>query len=214
MSNMNSFDLSKAPGRMERITFAKSKPKSANDEGAGVKKLTVWVDLSKGQLLKKCAPLFSDVIDEHSAQRIASVHGAGMEVRSKRKLGVSNVKIHDTEGVVLFESAIARVERPKVVIGKEAKTVWLVLVIEMAIAKKSIPILDDYFKADILVSVAVAQLDLEDEANSKAAQKQKDIADRKAAGAAKAAAKTAAKAAEKAKKAQQVDWTKRGGGKK
>jgi hypothetical protein len=194
MSGHNAFEISKAPARIERVTFAKSKPKSANDEGAGVKKITVWVDLSKGGLLKKTAALFSDAIDEATAQRIASAQGAGMEVRSKRKLGVTVVRIHAPDGGVLFESAQARVERPKIVFGKEAKSVWLVLVAEMAIAKKAIPILDDYFKADVLVSAAVAQLDLEDEAKAKADDKKKKLEE---------------KAEAKKSKGEQVDWTKR-----
>jgi hypothetical protein len=117
--------------------------------------------------VRRVVPLFAGVIDEHTAHRVASEDGPGFEVRSKRKMGVSNVKVHDTQGVVLFESPIARVERPKFIIGKSAKTAWLVLDVEMAIPKRALSIVDDYFRADVLASIANAQMDLEDEAKAK-----------------------------------------------
>lgn len=169
----HSFDLSKAPCRIESITFAKAKPKDQNDQGAGVKKMTLWLNVATDGRFKKVIPLFPGVIDEHTPQRIANEQAAGSELRSKRKLGVAVVKVHNPEGEVLFESATARVERPKLVFGQEAKTIWLVLVIEMALPKVAIMALDDYFKADVLCSVGVAQLDIEDAAKDKAAEKEK-----------------------------------------
>lgn len=161
------FEITKARCKIESVTFAKAKPKGPNDNGAGVKKLKLWIDAAEDGLMKRIVPLFAGVVDEHTAHRVASEGGPGFEVRSKRKLGLSNVKVHDPQGDVLFESPTARVERPKLVIGKEGKTAWLVLDVEMAIPKKALSIVDDYFKADVLASVANAQMDLEDQAAEK-----------------------------------------------
>lgn len=163
----STFEIVKAGCRIESVTFAKAKPKGPNDSGAGVKKLKLWIDANADGLMKRIVPLFAGVIDEHTAHRVASEGGPGFEVRSKRKLGLSNVKVHDPQGEVLFESPTARVERPKIVIGKEGKTAWLVLDVEMAIPKRALSIVDDYFKADVLASVANAQMDIEDQAAEK-----------------------------------------------
>jgi|SRR3990172_6726074 len=178
----STFEIVKASCKIESVTFAKAKPKGPSDEGAGVKKLKLWIDASQDGLMKRIVPLFAGVVDEHTAHRVASEGGPGFEVRSKKKLGVSNVKVHDPQGEVLFESPIARVERPKLVIGKEAKTAWLVLDVEMAIPRKSLPIVDDYFKADVLASVANAQLDLEDDARDKVQKAKGKNAERAAKG--------------------------------
>ena len=163
----NTFEIIKTPARIESITFAKAKPKSANDAGAGVKKLKLWLSVNEKEMMRNIAPLFAGVIDENTAHRVASEGGAGFEVRSKKKLGVSNVVVLDPQGDILFESKMARVERPKLIIGKEGKVCWLVLDVEMGIPKKALAVVDDYFKADVLVSVANAQLDLEDEVKAK-----------------------------------------------
>ena len=164
------FEIVKARCRIESVTFAKAKPRGPNDKGAGVKKLKLWIDAADDELMGHIVPLFAGVIDQHTTHRVASEGGPGFEVRSKRKLGLSNVKVHDPQGEVLFDSPTARVERPKLVIGKEGKTAWLVLDVEMAIPKKALSVVDDYFKADVLASVANAQMDLEDQANEKVAK--------------------------------------------
>lgn len=161
------FEIVKARCRIESVTFAKAKPKGPSDNGAGVKRLKLWIDAADDELMTHIVPLFAGVVDQHTAHRVASEGGPGFEVRSKRKLGLSNVKVHDPQGEVLFDSPTARIERPKLVIGKEGKTAWLVLDVEMAIPKKALSIVDDYFKADVLASVANAQMDLEDQAAEK-----------------------------------------------
>lgn len=163
-------ELTKAPCSIESVTFARSKPKGANDAGGGVKKLALWVGADEPDMFSRCVSLFAGAIDEHTLQRVAADNGPGFELRSKRKLGVCIVKIHAPDGSVLFESPIAKVERPRLVIGKEAKTAWLVLSVEMALPRAALPVVDDYFKADTLLSMAQSQTDLEDAATAKAAQ--------------------------------------------
>lgn len=175
----NTFEVTRAPGRIESVTFAKSKPKSDTDNGAGVKKLKLWIDVSSTPLWRATVPLFHGAVDEHTLQRVAKEQGSpGFETRSKKKLGVSNVKVMDPQGKILFESPTARIERPRLIIGKEGKTAWLVIGTEIAIPKRVLADLDDYFKADVQVSVANAQMDVEDEvaAKEKAAKAKEKLA--------------------------------------
>lgn len=163
-------DLQQAPCRIESVTFARSKPKGSTDAGGGVKKLTLWVGVDEAARFAVAAPLFAGAVDEHTLQRVASEGGPGFELRSKKKLGVCVVKVHAPDGSVLFESPIAKVERPRLIIGKEATTAWLVLAIEMALPRAALPVVDDYFKADTLLTVTTAQVDIEDEVAAKSAQ--------------------------------------------
>lgn len=168
----NTFEFNLAPSTIESVSFAKSKPKSVNDSGAGVKKIKFVVDVTDEEMLDEVMPLFSGVIDDKTMQRVASEQGQGFEVRSKKKLGMSMIKVHapgedESSLKLLMEATNARVGQPRLVIGKEAKQVWLELTIEMAIPKANLAVVDDYFKADVLLSVANAQLDLEDEVKLK-----------------------------------------------
>lgn len=164
----STFEIVKAPARIESVTFARSKPKSDTDSGAAVKRLKLWLDVTDKGAWARVVPLFPGAVDEHTLHRVASEGGPGFDVRSKRKLGASNVRVHDPQGGMLFESQTSRVDRPRLVIGKEAKTSWLVLDVEIAIPKGKLSAVDEYFKADVLASVANSQLDLEDEAAAKA----------------------------------------------
>lgn len=162
----NTFEFNLAPAVIESVSFAKAKPKSVNDDGAGVKKLKFLIDVTDEEMLEAVMPLFSGMIDDHTMQRVAKESGPGFEVRSKKKLGISVVKVHassDNDTVkLLIETPNARVERPKLIIGEAAKQAWLELNVEMAIPKTSLGVIDDYFKADVFISVANAQMDLED----------------------------------------------------
>ena len=85
---------------------------------------------------------------------------------------MSTIKVHapgedESSLKLLMEASNARVGQPRLVISKEAKQVWLELTIEMAIPKANLAVVDDYFKADVLLSVANTQLDLEDEVKLK-----------------------------------------------
>ncbi len=53
MPSLNTFELSKAPARVESVSNVKSSPKDENDEGALAKRVTFWVDVSDKKFFKK-----------------------------------------------------------------------------------------------------------------------------------------------------------------
>ncbi len=191
----NTFELNRAPCRIESVTFAKSKPRSVNDEGAGVKKLKLWMDVTRESRMTKVMPLFGGLIESDTDKRVAAAGGAGFEIKSRKRLGVSSVKLLDPQGEILVESPTARIGFPRLSMSKEAKTMWLVLDVEMQIPKAALKTIDDYFRADVLASIANAQLDLEDEADAKVTAKREEKAKKKA--------------SKKGRKAGQVDWEKK-----
>ncbi len=113
-----------------------------------------------------------------------------------------NVKVYDPHGELQIEIASSKTEPVKLDFGKEARTAWLIVTTTLALSKKHRAILDDYFKADVLLDLGVSQLDLEDAAKDKVEAKKKDLEE-------KAAEKAAAKAEAAAAKKDTVEWTKR-----
>lgn len=162
------YNLERIPGHIQSITFAKRKPRSDSESAVGVKRMQLWLAVADEHVASVEALFpFLDV------QIKAQADGPGCEVRSKRKLGQARVEVRNEAGSVLFESSTAKGDRPRIVIEKEARAVWLVVPIEVAIPRDSVGVLDDYFKADVLVWLANAQADLEDEAEARAREEKR-----------------------------------------
>jgi hypothetical protein len=182
---MITFTFTNIPAHIESVTFAKRKPRSDSESAVGVKRLQLWLNVAEKAAQDQVLPLFPGVYPDEQGDG-----GAGLEARSKRKLGVVKLTVADATGRVLFESSTAKGDRPRLVIGKEATTAWLILPVEVAIPRDGLVTLDDYFKADVVVSVSNAQIDLT--ASEEVSAREAKAAKRAAAKAAKAAGYAAA----------------------
>jgi hypothetical protein len=166
------FEINKVPAKIESLTFAKGKPKSDRDNGVGVKRLTVCLDVHTQVHFKKVTDLFPGILDDMTPKKLAAEENPGFEMRSKRKLGTCKVSLLGDDGEVFAESLTARVDRPKLIVEKDAKAAWLYIPIEMAMPKKALGQADDYFKADISFSLVRSMEDIEEVANEKVKKKQ------------------------------------------
>lgn len=162
MISARTYEITNIPGHIESVTFSKRKPRADSESAVGVKKLTLW--LAVEEHVTEVDALFAGVDMMLKAQ----AQGPGMDMRSKAKLGAAAITVRNATGAVLFSSNTAKGDRPRLVISSEARTAHLVVPVEVAIPRDSLTTLEDYFKADVLVDLANAQADLEDEANAAA----------------------------------------------
>lgn len=173
---MNTFELEQAPSQ---IIGMSSKTK-------GMKKMKVWIDITKDKYLKQVIPLFDGALDEGTTKRLAAAGSGGLEWKRNNKLGESLVKFFDPKSKELvLEGVNVQVGKPKIKAGREAKTFSLVVDLEIFVPKKSLSAVEDYLKSDILTSIANQQLDHVDEAQKKIAAAQERIAKKQTRDAAK-----------------------------
>ncbi len=161
----SAFKVDKAAGVFASKGLIKRRPPSKDQDGVVLHKLALTIDCFSSDIMSKMHPLFPGA--DASAKAIAAAESQGTVMVAKQKLGVCLVAIRDfREGNLLFEDPIARGGIPRLVIGDSAKTSHLKVDVEIAIPRAQAGLVVDYFKADILISLAVSQLVIGDQAKA------------------------------------------------
>lgn len=140
------------------------------DKGGNVKVLRLVGDVTDERFEEALNRRFAGASSVMSA--MASEEMPAQEVKAKRALGDVNLKVQDPSGNATVVDIIGGTAKAPVLrISKDAKKAEIVIEVKAAIPKGTLKDLDDYYKAEVLVSLVSAQVDLEDEAKKKASKK-------------------------------------------
>lgn len=160
MGAPRNFEIDKNPATLSGVAFSERRPKGA---GGGVAtktdKLKLRLDVFDPERHAKVLCFFPG--SDAMAREIAKEETHGCEIRSQRKLGDVLIKVFDVTGSLLFEGTGAKGEQPRMYIGERAKTTTMEILVEVALPTEKSRTLKDYYRADVLVSVANAQKEME-----------------------------------------------------
>lgn len=161
-STNNGFEIDRGPGTFESKGLIRRQQKKGNNEASPtVHKLRAHVDVFSGDLTQKMLTIFPG--SDQLAKAIAAVEGRKQTIVAGIKLGVVAVTVRDfAEGNVLFTDPIARGGIPRLIIGEAAKTSHLQVDLEVAIPRDKAGLIVDYFKNDVMISIAQSQLEIAD----------------------------------------------------
>lgn len=161
MAIPRNFELSKIPGQLTGVAFSQRKPKGAGG-GTATKtdKLKFRLDVYDPERMAAVQRFHpgSDML----AKQISADDAPGQKLSAVRKLGDVNIKVHDIGGSLLLEGIGAKGDAPKMTIGDQAKTTTWDLTVEVALPPEKARLLKDYYRADVFVSLANAQVEIED----------------------------------------------------
>jgi hypothetical protein len=160
------FVVSKAPARIESVATSNKRARKSEGEGAKPnhdKAIAIRVDLSHERYtaaLESLLPGADRFAKEMSGEDVSYTQ----TVTNRKKLGRVTATIYDGEGhsVVLKLETATVVGQNAITFGSRGHSRWMPIRLVGAVGRDALPKLDDYLDADVLVDIAVQQLDLEE----------------------------------------------------
>jgi hypothetical protein len=160
-----SFNLENVPGVLNSCEMhGKRAKRSANPDAAPTreKRIDLTLDVTDGKfapVLERCWP-GSDLL----IKGMAGAKSAAQDLVSRARMGELSLKVFSGDGATkVFDIQVAKpLGRPTLRIGKAAEKVLLNVRVVGPIASDLLRTIDDHCEADVYVSIAVAQTDLED----------------------------------------------------
>lgn len=168
------FVVEKAPARIEAVATSHKRARRSEGEGQKPnhdKQITMRVDLSHERYtaaLESLLPGADRFAKEMSGEDVSFTQ----TVTNRKRLGRVTATIYDGEGhavVVKLETANVKGHNA-ITFGSRGHSRWMPLQLVGSVARDVLPKLDDYVDADVLIDIAVQQIDLEEglrEANKK-----------------------------------------------
>lgn len=160
---LQEFKIDKAKATLEDWKPAK------NDKGGNVYVLHLVADVTDDRFL-------DDLVDRWPEVEMLKALGdaPAREWKQKRRLGDVNLKVLDPAGVAVVVDIIGgKGWAPMLRVSQKAEKVFLDFKVTAAVPKTILKDLNDYYKAEVLVTLVSTNVDLEDEAKKKTTPKKK-----------------------------------------